>query len=197
MSTVLILGILIGTVGTAYLWGVPLIEKRTTITEFETAENFILETDRAITDVVNAGEGQKRIRIPKGIVYVIPYDDTGPDNNSIILEFVVKQPMLSNATVPIRTSSLEETAAYGETEARIITARGEPFADGYKIAIKLHYRELDTQTPPLKGYKIAIQKGVATGSDEIVITYDRTITLEDQAGNGGDLILSYVNIDTV
>ncbi|MFC2143859.1 hypothetical protein ACFLQO_00650 [Candidatus Aenigmatarchaeota archaeon] len=43
LSLVLITGIVIAMIGMAYAWGMPLIQKRTTITEYSTAENFILE----------------------------------------------------------------------------------------------------------------------------------------------------------
>ena len=193
LSLVLIAGIVIAMIGLAYAWGMPLIQKRTTITEFSTAQNFILTLDSKITEIVNSGVGEFRLDIPSGFVRVIDYGASDPDNNSIIMEFITNQPMIMNASqVLLKTTSFGEVGTYGESEPRIITLTGEGFGTGYKMEIKLHYRELDTKT---KGYKIALKPTTLTGGKSVRLSFDRNLVQPGNASNGGDLILTYIKID--
>lgn len=68
ISVVLISGIIISLVGAAYLWGMPIVEKRTIVTQAQTAENFILQLSDAIIDTANTGAGTRSIDIPFGLV---------------------------------------------------------------------------------------------------------------------------------
>jgi hypothetical protein len=194
ISLMLITGIVISLVGAAYLWGKPLVEKRTTITDFKTAENFILNLNDKILDIANNMAGTESLDIPKGLIRVIPYTDSSSDNNSIILEFVTSQPMLMNATIPLKTSSLEEVGTYGESEPRIITLTVEPHATQYKMIFKLHYRELDTET---KGYKIALNNITTVGNKKITVSFDKNEIEPGNASNMGDLILTFINVEVV
>lgn len=193
LSVVLIAGIVIAMIGLAYAWGMPLIQKRTTITEFSTAQNFILNLDSKITEIANSGAGEFRLDIPNGFVRAIDYHASDPDNNSIILEFITAQPMIMNASkVLLKTSSFGEVATYGESEPRVITMSGESFGTGYKIQIRLHYRELDTET---KGYKIALNPTTTTGDKSIKLNFDKNVIQPENASHGGDLILTYIDVE--
>lgn len=193
LSLVLIAGIVIAMIGLAYAWGMPLIQKRTTITEFSTAQNFILSLDSKITEIVNSGAGEFRLDIPSGFVRAIDYGASDPDNNSIIMEFITNQPMIMNASqVLLKTTSFGEVGTYGESEPRIITLTGEGFGTGYKMEIKLHYRELDTET---RGYKIALKPITSTGEKSVKLSFDKNVVQPGNASNGGDLVLTYVNVE--
>jgi len=195
LSVVLIAGIIIAMIGLAYAWGMPLIQKRTTITEFSAAENFILNLDNKITDIANSGAGEASLDIPSGFVKAIDYHASDPDNNSIILEFTTEQPMIVNASrVLLKTSSFGEIGVYGESEPRIIVLTGEKFGTGYRMQIKLHYRELDTET---RGYKIALNPITQTGGKRVKVSFDKNIVQPGNASNGGDLILTYVKIEPI
>jgi len=195
LSIVLIAGIVIAMVGIAYAWGMPLIQKRMTVTEFSTAQNFILNLDNKITDIANSGAGTVSLDIPNGLVKAVGYGVSDPDNNSIIMEFTTDQPMIVNASVVLlRTTSFGEVGVYGESEPRIISLTGEAFGAGYRMQIKLHYRELDTET---KGYKIALNPMSQTGLKEVRVSFDKNLVQPGNASNGGDLVLTYVRIELV
>lgn len=195
LSVVLIAGIIVAMVGMAYAWGLPLIQKRTSITEFSSAQNFILRVDNKITDIANSGAGEARLEIPNGFMKALAYDASDPDNNSVILEFITDQSMIVNASkVLLRTTSFGEVGTYGESEPRIITMTGEGFGTGHKMQIKLHYRELDTTT---KGYKIALNTITQSGKKTIKVSFDRNVVQQASASNGGDLVLTYINIELI
>jgi len=193
ISVVLLTGIIISLVGTAYMWGKPLIEKRTTLTEFSSAMDFILELDKRITDLANSGSGSFYVDIPKGILRVVGYNENDPDNNSIIYEIPVSQPIAYNAsTILLKTSSYDMIGMYGEAEPRIITLNVISNDDGgYTLRFKIYYRELDTQTA---GYQIALNP-VATSNiatQRLTVSFEKKETIPGGASNNGDLILTHM-----
>jgi len=200
ISVIMITGILIALVGAAYFWGAPLIEKRTSITEVTIAESFISELNDKIVSIANTGTGEASLDIPSGLVRIIPNDSIDPDNNSVILEFIVKQQMVFPNTVAyLDTNNIEEVAPYGEALPRVITLRGEKSGTGNKLFIKLHYRELDINLTPVRGYKIALNEGgeITSGNSKIMISFDRRDTIPNAAVNGGDLIVTYIRLIAV
>lgn len=193
LSIVLIAAIVIAMVGMAYSWGMPLIQKRITITEFSAAQNFILSLDKKITDIANSGIGEASIDIPNGFASVVGYGYPGADNNSILFEFKTGQPMMTSTyTVLIKTSSFGEVGTYGEAEPRIISITRKMSGSEYGMQMKLHYRELDTET---KGYKIALNSISQSGERRVNIKFDKNVVQAGNATNGGDLILTYVDIE--
>jgi hypothetical protein len=194
LSVVLITGIVIAMIGLAYAWGMPLIQKRTSITEFSTAQNFILNLNNKITDIANSGAGVSEIDIPNGFIDVIGYDEVNPDNNSIIMEFTTDQSMITNtSSILIKTGSFGEIGTYGESEPRIITMTGDAFGTGYRMRIKLHYRELDSD---IKGYKIALNPiSSQGGSKKIKLNFGKNLVIPGNASNNGDLVLTYIDVE--
>lgn len=68
VSAVLISGILIGIVGSVYLWGLPLIQKNRDIATMKGAEEFMKNLDEKIKFVANnGGKNQMNVNVP-GIV---------------------------------------------------------------------------------------------------------------------------------
>ena len=195
ISVVLIAGIAVSLVGSAYLWGKPLIEKRTTISEYLKAQNFILELDKKITEISNMGSGEASIDIPTGSLKLINYQANDPKNNTLILQFLVDQPMLLGEAVPIKTSSLGEIGVYGESEPRVIFLNSTGKGEKYLLSLELHYRELDTQTTPSKGYKIVLDGYNSMGKEKVMISFDKNEVVPGGAANGGDLILTHIRID--
>ncbi|MHA2065802.1 MAG: hypothetical protein ACXABY_15620 [Candidatus Thorarchaeota archaeon] len=196
VSVILFTVIILGLVSAVYFWGMPIIEKRTAIAEFQTSLDFILDFDKKITDVVNSGSGSANIDIRGGAVTVIPYNAADPDNNTIIYERTITQPIAYNAsTLLIKTGSSDEVGIYGESEPRIISIHIESSGDVYTLKFKIKYRELDSQN---KGYKIALkQAGSAAGTNSVSISYDRKSTIPNGAANHGDLLLNIVSVTAV
>ena len=142
LAIIMIVGIVTALTGAAYMWGAPLIDKRSAFTDYKIAEGFILYLDKKITEIAGSGGGEANIDIPTGYVRVVPHDDENDaNNNSIILEFVSKQPLAIGGDSYARTTVLGDTAPYG-SEPRVISVKGAGTGNGYIITIKLRYREL-------------------------------------------------------
>jgi hypothetical protein len=195
MSIVIITGIIISLVGVAYFWGKPLIEKRTTISEFNSVENFIVELNDKIISIANSGSGKYTIELPFGSIKAIAYNAVDPKNNSFIFEHVIAQPILINATVPIKTTSLEEPGIYGEAQPRIILMSVNSYESQHVMTINMHYRELDTNTIPRKGFLIRLVPVSDLGKKYVTVSFGGTETLSGAAVNRGDLIVTKINVE--
>lgn len=200
ITIVLITGIVISLVGTAYMWGMPLISKRTSVTEFLSAEDFVTKLNDKIVEIANSGSGQASINIQKGLIRIKEYDQSNPrnpENNSIIFELPVGQPLAMGTSVVLKTNVLGENATYGEAEPRIINMSSVSSGSSNKLVFTLHFRELDTRNQPLKGYLIAVEQGAMTGSGQVVISYAGTEISPVPAANGGTLIITKIKVDVV
>ncbi|MCX6814235.1 MAG: hypothetical protein NTY20_01080 [Candidatus Aenigmarchaeota archaeon] len=200
ITIVLISGIVIGLVGVAYMWGMPLISKRTAVTDFLSAEDFAVKLNDKIVDISNSGSGEATLTIPKGLIRVINYDPAdlrNPQKNSMVLEIVVSQPLILQNSVVLKTNVLGENATYGEAEPRIINLSSQSYGPDYKLIFTIHFRELDTRNEPLKGYLIALQQGTITGTSQVVLSYAGTEVKPGTAANGGDIILTKIKVDVI
>jgi hypothetical protein len=196
ITIVLISGIVISLVGTAYIWGIPLISKRTAISDFLTAEDFLVKLNDKIVEIANSGSGESSLAIPKGVIRVFNSTEVNPNNNSIVLEVLVDQPLINaESVVYLKTNVLGEKATYGDAEPRVITLTSEPLNPGHKLILKLHYRELDTKNEPLRGYRIDLEKGSITGSNQAIVSYQGTSY--GVAQNGGTLVITRIKVDVV
>jgi len=200
ITIVLISGIVIGLVGVAYMWGIPLISKRTAVTDFLSAEDFAVKLNDKIVEIANSGSGEASLAIPKGLIRVKPYNPANlrdPDANSLVLEIIVSQPLILSDSVVLRTNVLGENATYGEAEPRIINLSSQASGSDYKLIFNLHFRELDTRNDPLKGYLIGVQQGTVTGNSQVMVSYAGTQVIPNGAANGGDIVLTKIKVDVV
>jgi len=200
ITIVLISGIIISLVGVAYMWGIPLITKRTALTEFLSAEDFVVKLNDRIVSIANSGSGEATLTIPKGRIRIIAFESAtprDPDKNSIILETIVSQPLVLGNSVVLKTNVLGENATYGEAEPRIINLSSETLGSEYKLFFTLHFRELDTRNQPSRGYVIAVQPGAVTGNSQVSVSYAGTEIIPGGAASLGDLVVTKIKVDLV
>lgn len=197
MSIVIITGIIISLVSVAYIWGKPLIEKRSTIAEFTSIENFILELNDKIIDIANSGSGRHVIEIPFGTIKAIEYKQDDPNSNTLIFEHTIAQPIVLNATIPIKTNNLQEVATYGEAQPRMISMSVYPHDTAYIMNMKLHYRELDTNTLPRKGFLIKLVPVSDFGRKTITLSFGGNVVIPGGAANNGDLVVTNIDVELV
>ena len=200
ITVVLISGIVISLVGVAYMWGIPLITKRTALTEFLSAEDFVVKLNDRIVNIANSGSGEATLTIPKGRIRVIDFDPLNPrdpDRNSIVLETTVSQPLVLGSSVILKTNVLGENATYGEAEPRVINLSSESSGSEYKLVFTLHFRELDTRNQPSRGYLIAVQAGTTSGNSQVTVSYAGTEIKPGASASGGDLVVTKIRVDLV
>lgn len=205
ISIVIMTGIVVALVGVAYFWGVPLIQKRSSMTEFTNMERFIDEIQQSIVGLARTGAGEVSLSVSDARIKLLPYN-SGNGNNSLVIAYSLDQPlMFPNTTFYLGATSFEDigdTGIYGESSPSIVTLRESSMVNYVQIDTEIIYRELLRQDPPKRGYIIALcPKGVAgcdsimTGNQRITFSFDRTVNEPGRASNGGDLVVTYINVN--
>jgi hypothetical protein len=185
VSIVILAGIIITLVGAAYMWSVPLLNKGETQTTFQTALDFAMGLNQKIVDMANTGGGEESLDIPLGSVKVVPYNSSDPRNNSIMLQFLVSQPLAFNSSKTYLggASFLDvtdpSTGIFGESQPSIISLEVEPLGTGYVATIQILFRKLVTKTAPVKTREIVLNSDspdqILTGKNKITFAFDRNI----------------------
>jgi len=195
ITLVLVAGIVIGLVGLAYSWGKPLIDKRSVLTDYTTAVQFMKELDKKIVEIAgscsSAGSCEYSLNIPKGI---ISFDDT---SNSIVYILTTNQPLVTKDTLLLNTADNNTVSKYGETPG-VISFKGENIGSGnYRLIFYLKYRELDSNAP-FKGYLIKLKGSEKKdGTSKIIISYAGSQVNTGEAHHGGDIVISNIKVQPV
>ena len=196
ITLVLVTGIIIALVGSAYMWGKPMIDKRSVVTQFALAVKFMEDLDAKIVNMAGTcsfeGACEESLDLPvAGLLYI---DEA---NNAITYTITVNQPLIfGDGEVLLNTADNGTVARYGEKPG-VISLRGERAEGLYNIIFRLRYRELDSQEP-WKGYKIELKKeGKDTGSSKVLISYGGPYTQQGGAYNKGDLVLSRIKVQPI
>jgi len=195
ISLVLITGIVISLAGAAYIWGKPLIEKRSTITDIATAEAFMIQLDQQIIDAAR-NRGEKSINIPSLPGASLSINES---ENSIVMNFITTQPMLAmgeeSVPVPIDSQNIEAVGTYGESP-RTITLQAKVHESQYLMTLKLVYRTLYTSGTPKRGYAITLNSGGVSGKEKISVSYDSVETeLVTGADGDAELVKTIIRAD--
>ncbi len=196
LSLIIMTGIVITLVGVAYIWGSPMIEKRTVYTQYISAEKFMNDLNDKITKVATtcttAGGCTNTLNIPaiEGAgIRIINAD------NTLYFQFPSSQRMLSEEEIALNTPYTSEPADYGTAPPGLLKTVGVTEADFYLIRFILHYRELDDEDSNV-GYKINIT-GKVSGNNQIIMTYTGTTQIPGGAATGGDLTVSNVELNVI
>ena len=205
ISAVILTGIIIGLVGIAYAWGLPLIEKRASMSEFSSMEQFIGRLEGSIEELARSGGGEVDIEITGGSLKLLPYD-SGSGNNSIVITFVLEQPLVfPNSTIYLGATSFEatneQTGTYGEGSPSVVKMSSVDFGNRFQITAEIIYRELLRSDPPRRGYKIALCPKAdpacsqeLTGKNMITLSFSKNVVEPGMASNGGDLVTTYIDV---
>lgn len=181
ISAVLIAGIIIGLTGVSYMWGAPLIEKRSIVTQVNSAEAFIKDVNDAIISIASSGAGNRDITIPFGVMELRPIGMEGSMNNSLVFSFVVQQAIIGNYTiVPLEPEiPLDEVLGLGEAPPHILSMAIDRVSDGYRLDTILHYRTLVTETG---GFQISLEGEPSIGTKKLIARWGGTETVETEDG---------------
>jgi len=196
ITLVLVSGIVISLVGVAYMWGKPMIDKRSVLTQFTAATRFMEELDSKIVTIAgtcsSAGGCEETLDFP--VPGLISLNET---SNTITYTIYVNQPLITGGEVLFNTADNGTVARYGETPG-VISLKGRRQESGlYSLVFSVRYRELDS-TEPWKGYKIKLLKsGKSDGNTKILLSYDGTETQTGAAYNNGDLVVSKIKVQPI
>ncbi len=193
ISMVLIAGIVISLAGAAYFWGKPMIEKRATLADIDSAEAFIIQLDKNIVEVARNG-GSKSMSVPRISGSSITVEE---DTEDLLYRFFTTHAMIdigeSAEPIPVDTFEQNDPGEYGKSP-RVITLSGERQNDQYIMTLRLHYRELLDDTYPPAGYRISLNDAGKSGNNQISVSYSGTNSVPGGAQNEGELKLTNIDI---
>lgn len=180
ISAILITGILLGVVGSIYLWGIPLIEKNMDFSVLESAEGFMRNLDEKINGVANHG-GREQIEIPLGVINF---------ESDIDLEIETRNTIYaSEAWIPLgKNECTKEEGKWGIDDPDILCMIGQKVGEKYKTKYNLRYIELKLG---IKSYKIELV-GEGSGREKNSIIIERTGTQRE-----GDSVTTLVSIKII
>lgn len=187
VSAILITGILIGIVGSVYLWGVPLIEKNQDIAKIKNAEIFMKELNERIKLVANqGGRVEMNVNIPATIQLADLYDASGingKDNlNDISMRLSTKGTIYSTGGwVPLTDNGCDATQRFvGSRGPDGLCVRARGIGDRYENEYKLQYAEL--LSPPSSAYQIELTGVAQTGGENDIIVIENEGSTVTTAG---------------
>lgn len=156
VTAVLITGVVVGSIATAYTWGVPLLEKQQAQSELETTEQNVEGLYDRIVDVSESGEGTTaRYDLSEGISAEEMRISVNPDRNYIDIRIGAESPPYPMDTwTLLRGESMQNlstgTGAYGLQGTNLpgavaVRPVGQP--DGALITYRVEFRNLLSETP--------------------------------------------------
>ncbi len=179
LSVILISGILIGVVGSVYLWGLPLIQKNRDISQQQNAENFMKNVAERFKFVTNHG-GRERlsITVPGNVVF---------DPVTRTLELAVETQGTTYETGTwiqlSKNGCTIQNGRWGVDGPETLCVKSIKVGDVYTTVYRLGFVQLNTET--LTSYKIEMSGSASSGSEghTIVVQNIGTRTVIENSRN--------------
>lgn len=199
ISAVIIILIAIGLVGTAYTWGIPLIQKQQDTAVVQRVANYFSNSDanslpkKIVSVATNGGEDTFSEDIA-GLWQLVPNSTMSiQDNNSISFTFFsrVSNVAASQGWVTLNGIPCPPQAGNVGDDPYAICARADPLANGFNVTYRVQFRPLSTGT---QGYEIFLlqSSGSATSTAQSFrIQKGNSYTASI---NGQNLIITEINI---
>ncbi|NOX71975.1 MAG: hypothetical protein GXO64_04750 [Candidatus Micrarchaeota archaeon] len=196
LSVVIMAGIVIALVGAAYMWGSPMMEKRSIQTKYASAEKFMSMLNDKITEIATTcatpGGCTYTVDMPQIEAASMTFDN---DANTIFFRFPSNQKMLENEKTPINTPYTDDPADYGTAPPGVLMASGVMQDDAYLIQISLKYRELVDMDSKIS-YLINIT-GNVKGTQKVIITYLGTRQVQSDIPEANELTMTDILINII
>ncbi|MEM7818896.1 MAG: hypothetical protein QW403_02010 [Candidatus Aenigmatarchaeota archaeon] len=133
----------------AYLWGMPIIQKQQGVANVEkVASYFDRENSNSLVKKIenvarNGGEETFNSEV-SGSWRLYPYDYSGPQNNSIEFAFWSKETNIAPdiGWIPFKTSSTISPGYLGLDDASVVLAKADSSGDGFTITYRIWFRNL-------------------------------------------------------
>lgn len=202
ISLVLITGIIITLVGSAYIWGIPLIEKRTTLSDFSLGASFMDDLDQEIVEIANAGAGRVVKGIPLGAMTTTEINVDGLTADVLLLKFASSHPLVllgdqGSAQVPIRTNVPPDAlqGAFGESDPRVLTFETRLVGSAFLNTFTLRYIELVADSGDSFSIVLEPLNPDSTGAEQVIVSFDRTEVADNP--DGTRTTTTYLTVEVV
>jgi hypothetical protein len=157
VGAILILIMSMGLVATAYMWGLPLIEKRQGAALIERVDYAFKNTiPESIEFAANNGEERAFDIKTDGLWMLYPNDSTSSENNSIQFYFRGKTTKVAENRGWVPDNCGAAIGILGVDNPWMICSRSDAVSNGYNITYKILFRELEVSAG--KSHKIVLTK---------------------------------------
>ncbi len=187
LSVILITGILIGVVGSVYLWGLPLIQKNRDISVQQTSESFMKNMAERFKFVANHG-GRERLtmNMPGTVVF-------DPSAKTVELTIETQGTTYETDTwIQLgKNPCTLENGRWGYDDPETLCVKSTKVGDLYITVYRLNFVQLNTET--LTSYKIDLSGFSATGGEghAIIVQSAGTQTVSE---NGRNIVKSTLSV---
>jgi len=197
LSAILLTGILIGIVGSIYLWGIPLIQKNKDIALLQSSEQFMKILDEKVKNIANSGgRDQLRITLPA----TVRIDSGASPNQWVMSMYISTQGTIYaiGTEIPLKNSTCTATqGSWGSDEPGILCVKSVKLDENkYTTTYTLSYVRLDVPNT-IRSYSLELS---STGSKSIGMGHSIVIenlgTSEVQEG-GRTVTKTRIRIDFV
>lgn len=213
ISSVLILVIAIGLVGTAYVWGIPLIQKRQDSAFSDRVNSYFSQGGTSIVGKIStiaANGGADTFTSDVGGIWTLnpcvdavdsgcvqsPYYNF--ENNSLEFSFfsLVSEYGVGQGWITLSsTDPCPSPSANVGQNAYVACVRSDQYGNGYNVTFKIQFRELDTSDNS-QGFKIVLIPKIpnlnTSTANSIQISRGNVFSTIDSSGK--TLIVTEVNI---
>lgn len=174
ISIILIILIAIGLVGTAYTWGIPLIQKQQDTALVERVANYfsndnVNSIQKKIISVATAGGEETFSEDVSGFWQLIPNGAIIVDNNSLTFTFFSKVSNIANGTwVTLNGVPCPAPSGNVGEDSYALCARSDPLSNGYNITYRVQFRPLQGSTQGYEIYLLQSPSGVLTSTAKVL-----------------------------
>jgi hypothetical protein len=205
ISVVMIVGISIGLISAAYLYGLPLIQKSQDKSTLERVISFFdyynpSSLPQKVEFVANTGSTEALTLDAQGIWEVHPFNETSPLNNSIIFSFFSKVTNI-NINQPISLtpggSCPPTPGTIGKDSFSVVCISGNPIYDGFNITYFIFFRNLILPINETNNVTYSIQLISQNGESKAASSTGKTIRISRQGiDKTANFIVTKVKIET-
>ncbi len=198
ITFVLLGGVVISLVGSAYMWGAPLTEKRSSMAEAESVRAFFDVLNKKITDMSQTCTGscvESMDIVPKGVFTAFDGAQLSEFRNSIVLNASAARSIYAlDRWIGLNTGNVGSYANFGEKEGVLMVRMIKNPEGNYESVYKLWFREVDSTK---KGFRTDLETGPVRSATtgKITITYNGRYAIPGGAVNGKDLEVSRIRVD--
>ena len=193
VTAVMITGVIVGAVASAYVWGVPLIDKRQGQAEINSLESSIVGLEQSILSVSRSGQGDSdevTLSLDNGEVMV---NESG--NYIDITTYSESAPYPSGSWRLIRGQSRQglsigagDYGIQGENTAGVVAVRKASEANS-AVNYRVEFRNLRTNTPSGPELRLVDLKsiGASEASGDVTLVFENKGRGTDAGGDGFEL----------
>lgn len=202
VTAVLLGGILVVGVSSAYTWGVPLLEKNQDANKLEdTLSSFESLSEEIESTSLQGDSSQVTFNVGDGILRI------KPENNSIEYSITTRAAYVSTeGWVSLNDNNMrgllegdypERYGVQGQDTPGVIIARARDTSEGYRTTYKLKFREM-RDVDRGESYQIDLQEDgnldATGGTSQIVFNFDEERRDPSGSAEGDELVRRVVNI---